>query len=251
MKTSIKRFQIHTSHLNTHIITNGFNKPQINIFFGDSRSFHNNIKELTNFLSEKETERMNKFLHYRDKMCYLVVHALLKKQLSEKLNKREKDIDIDYFNNIKPIINGINLDFNISHSGHFFSFVIANNKKLRVGIDIEIVKVIDDFKTISTNYFSDTERAYIFEPVSDTTEQLWRFYEIWTCKESILKMIGIGLYTDLSKISVVPGTNIFSIEMPDNIKIFNYQAFIYSKRYSDFIVSVSLSEDNTPCFQKI
>lgn len=252
MKKNMKQFHINsTTYFNTKKIALNLIKTQLNILYGNCYSFQSKIPELEKILSEKETERMARFLFYEDKICYLAVHALLKKQLSENLGEKEQDIDINYFNNEKPFINGIDLDFNISHSGHLFSFIIANNNKLQVGVDIERIKTMDDMKSISLNYFSDIECAYIFEPVSDETEQLYRFYEVWTCKEAFLKMIGIGLYTDLSKITVTPGINTFDIELPDNFEVNSSQAFIYSKRYTNFIVSVSLSEDIVPYFLEI
>jgi 4'-phosphopantetheinyl transferase len=194
---------------------------------------------------------MHRFLHDEDKICYSVVHSLLKKRLSRVLNKKEQDIHINYFNNEKPFIHEIGLDFNMSHSGHVFSFIIADNFTLRVGVDIEMVREINNMKSISTDYFSDAECSYVFLPETNETEELCKFYEIWTRKEAFLKMIGIGLYTDLSKIEVTPGMNTINIELTENYKVSSQQAFIYTKRYNDYIISVSLSEDRCPNFQEI
>jgi 4'-phosphopantetheinyl transferase len=252
MKTYLKQFQVHsTVSFNYKKVINNRNKPPVTIFYGDSRSFQNKITSLIKLLSEKETEKMNKFLFQEDKICYLVVHALLKKQLTENLKPQVQNIDINFFNKEKPFIDGINLDFNISHSGHLFSFIIADHYKLRVGVDIERVKVVEEIKSIAANYLSEAENTYIFRPENDVSEQLYRFYEVWTAKEAFLKMIGIGLFTDLSKISVTPGKNIFNLELPENYEVNYPQAFIYSIRFNDFIISVSLSEDSYPIFQNI
>jgi phosphopantetheine--protein transferase-like protein len=225
-------------------------KSQINLFYGDSLAFQNIVAELVTLLSEKEVERMEKFLFIKGKHCYLVVHALLKRYLSDKF-KHKGQIDINYFNNIKPYIEGIDIDFNISHSEQFFSFIIADKPKLRVGIDIEKIKAINEIESISKNYFSENEYEYIFQPNINNLEQLYRFYEVWTCKEAFLKMIGLGLYADLRNINVLPGINNINLELPEKLNNTNPLAYIYSKRFEDYIISVSLSEERAIHYQKI
>ncbi|MDA2302196.1 4'-phosphopantetheinyl transferase superfamily protein [Bacillus cereus] len=125
-----------------------------------------------------------------------------------------------------------NYFFNISHSTDIV--VCITNYKV-VGIDIEEVKPIDinSFRRI----FSTEEFAYILK--KETNMQ--GFYEIWTGKESFLKMLGKGLTVSLLSFSIKPQDfNTFTVKQPylENDPFFkNYQI-------DDRYVICACSEDN-------
>jgi 4'-phosphopantetheinyl transferase len=240
-----------TTKFNLGPTQNSPSTPFINIYFGDSRNYKNKTDELKQYLSGYELERMNKLTNFDDQICYLVVHSQLKKYLGNILNHQTHELFIDFSGITKPHLIDYELDFNLSHSSNYFSFGISDNAKLQIGIDIEAVKDLDFMNVSLKTYFSDEECDYILQSKKNLTEKKIRFYEVWTCKEALLKMIGTGLSVDLKKICIKPGLSSSFIDLSEMGKNYPENAYIYSKRYTDFVVSVSLSEDKNPVFIEI
>lgn len=96
--------------------------------------------------------------------------------------------------------------FNLSHSS---SAVVCITDNQQVGIDVELIKPIDikGFKKV----FSPDELVYIMKQKN----KFKGFYEIWTAKESFLKMLGKGLTVPLLSFSIHEGdNNLFKIRQP-------------------------------------
>lgn len=83
----------------------------------------------------------------------------------------------------------LNIDFNISHSGHWIVLAVGDKK---VGIDIEeIVPIsLDDLIPF---IFEDEKVKHLNRDIQDPNKQLKDFYSEWVKKESHLKMMGTGL----------------------------------------------------------
>ncbi len=94
----------------------------------------------------------------------------------------------------KPLAdNGVH--FNISHSGDYVMFVMADKP---VGCDIEKVGEVDALK-MGKYVFSESEMCEI-ENASDKTD---KFFEFWTKKESLLKCMGEGFHKSAKSVNVV------------------------------------------------
>ena len=150
------------------------------------------------------------FLHEDD---YLTID-----QYTSLLGKQEKAISLyfkrkyigDFYTNDfgKPL--STKTFFNISHSNGFVIFAKTNLGP--IGIDIERNKPVSELliKTITT----DEELATIHDPKD--------FFKIWTCKESLIKSIGINL----------------------RIKSYDQQAYSSQiKEYSDYIIAVTIQSN--------
>jgi phosphopantetheinyl transferase len=87
--------------------------------------------------------------------------------------------------------------FNISHSGGHVVCAVCDEP---VGIDVEVVKPID--MNIANRFFSEDERERIFSGPEDERGRLGLFYDVWTRKESFIKMTGEGLSRPLKAFSV-------------------------------------------------
>jgi len=92
----------------------------------------------------------------------------------------------------KPFIKNWN-NFNISHSGEFVVLCISTHM---VGIDIEQIKDLEDFFTLSAFFTLDEKRF-----VANSSQPAYAFYEIWVKKEAYLKAVGIGLSIKLDSFS--------------------------------------------------
>jgi phosphopantetheinyl transferase len=79
--------------------------------------------------------------------------------------------------------------FSLSHSGQWLFLALSDSP---VGADIERHKPNRDFAGIARRAFSRSE----YEAVTAAENRLTAFYEQWVRKESYLKMLGTGFYTD-------------------------------------------------------
>ncbi len=97
----------------------------------------------------------------------------------------------------KPYADGVDLEFNISHSG---SVALIGFGRSPLGCDVEM---IGKYRPgVIGRFFSDEEKKY-FESV-DERRRTDDFYTLWTLKESFVKAIGTGLNTPLSSFSLRP-----------------------------------------------
>ncbi|HEX3008407.1 MAG TPA: 4'-phosphopantetheinyl transferase superfamily protein, partial [Bacteroidales bacterium] len=78
-----------------------------------------------------------------------------------------------------------------------------------------------------------------------------KLIEIWTRKEAFLKMIGLGLYTELTDISVTSGKNLIGLDLPVNISVKSDKAFLYTQKFNGFFISVALSKSCPVYFKSI
>lgn len=210
------------------------NENYLQIYYGDLAKYSNRVTEYYNNLSTEEFTRAQKFRFDRDRDVYILSHALLNSKLSNRLKTTRNRLDIRYFDNRKPYIKNEQLDFNLSHSGEYFAFVISNDEATIVGIDIEVIKN-SKIDSIVNQYFHKDEASYIYQGKQDA---LIRFHEIWTRKEAYLKMLGFGLTENLFQINVDPGKknfqNYFNPEDKRNIHI-------YTCLKDNFVLSVAVS----------
>lgn len=96
----------------------------------------------------------------------------------------------------KPYAIGLDVEFNISHSGDMVVCAVDNNP---VGIDIEQIHPID--LSVAKHVCKEEELLYLFgyapaeKDFAYTTDAtvLKRFFELWTAKEAYGKCFGSGI----------------------------------------------------------
>jgi 4'-phosphopantetheinyl transferase len=94
-----------------------------------------------------------------------------------------------------PMLAGI--DFNLSHARDHVLIAIARKQPL--GVDLERVDRRIEIEKLSRRYFSGAEAdALEALPVAI---RLPTFLRLWTCKEAVLKALGVGLSLGLEKVS--------------------------------------------------
>ena len=223
----------------------------INIYYTDSRFFTNETEMLTGLLSKDEINQAKRFRRTDDVSSYMVSHAILRCLISERNKIKPNKINIESKDNQKPYVKNLELDFNISHSDNLCCIAIANSPDLIIGIDIEIIKKIKDFKQIARNYMSGNEQNYILDrEISEENKQL-RFMEIWTRKEALLKMTGKGLVNDLKSIEVLNGDNIVLCNELEDAKFKTNNAFIVTYSNEQFVISISLNKKQKSVLKKV
>jgi len=159
----------------------------------DATSMH----ELLEMLSSSEKERAARFHFSRDQLRYLACHISLRTLLARYLGLPAQTIKLENGQHGKPMLRSTegapSLHFNLSHAGDFCLLAFA--QKHEVGVDLETLRPLADYKQIALRFFTDSEQQTLLS--ADQDQQLETFFRIWTCKEAFLKASGKGLQQPL------------------------------------------------------
>ena len=179
---------------------------QVHVFLFQLNSF--NCNDLLPYLSEDELIRASKLKIEQKKNQFVITRGLLRRLLSNCLEKEPGELTFSYQQHCKPTIddkyNNKSIEFNVSHSGNYG--LIAMTLENKVGIDIEETNPEIDFQSLSNRFFSDNEKKELIN--LDKDEQLDAFYRVWVRKESFIKAIGKGVAFGLDRFSVSLEENI-------------------------------------------
>lgn len=155
------------------------------------------LDELSLLIDSRKRHRIKKYVKKKNKLQTLMGEILLRSIIIQKLKINNKDIVFSNNYYGKPYLkNYPNVFFNLSHSGEF---VVCAFDEHPVGIDIEKIKEIE-YKDLAENFFTKREYDYIMK--NDSDQQLNKFYDIWTLKESYIKCCGRGLSLSLKSFSI-------------------------------------------------
>lgn len=154
-----------------------------------------NIETLINYISEEKRQRARKFIKTEDKVRCILGELLLRKALVENFEINNDSISFEKNQYGKPkIAKREDIYFNISHSGNYVVCAVDYNE---IGVDVEEIGNSDIFGIV-TSFFGEKEKEYIL----GKEDEVERFYEIWTLKESFVKCIGKGLSMPFNKFNI-------------------------------------------------
>lgn len=151
------------------------------------------IAETANLMSVDERERAQKFI--RGKTEYIASRWLLRKVLALYSGHAAADLVFERTDKGKPHIAGSDIQFSLSHSGHWALLAVGKHEWL--GIDIECTRDTRDLHAIADSYFHPDEYSCL--KALDSLEQPAYFYRLWTLKEAFFKAIGTGISAGLDK----------------------------------------------------
>jgi 4'-phosphopantetheinyl transferase len=146
--------------------------------------------------------------------------------ISQKLGLVPHSIVFSRSKNGKPFLENNIVRFNLSHSG---DWVVMSIAEAEVGIDAELIRPINYH--IAERFFSKDEVTILNSKEGD--EKLAYFFDLWTLKESYLKLIGTGLTRSLSSFTVHMNSGEFVISEEGNkmnTKIF-FRQYSLSENY--------------------
>lgn len=153
-------------------------------------------------LSADEKARAQRFHFERDYLRYIAGRACLRRLLSGYLGLPPVEIEFDYSPLGKPTLkwalDGRVLQFNLSNSGNRVLYVFSWQR--RVGIDLELVHPMPDEDDFARQFFCATESALLHSLSGDAKRKA--FFELWTCKEALLKAMGDGLTKPINEVEV-------------------------------------------------
>jgi 4'-phosphopantetheinyl transferase len=149
-------------------------------------------------LCEEERARAEGFRLARDKETFLRRRYFLRKALSDYVGAPAAEIGFERGAAGKPFLPDWKVDFSASESCGICSIAISG--LLRVGIDIEELRLVPCSELIARQYFSPAENCELSKvPASRRIEA---FFHVWTQKEAFIKALGIGLSYPLASFDV-------------------------------------------------
>ncbi len=202
----------------------------------DEENYIKSRKELLSILPESLILKIQRFKRVDDEQRSLLGEVLSRIIISEKTGIKINNLSILKSENGKPELqNCPDFHFNISHSGQWVVLGIAN---AQVGIDVEKIK--KPVYRIAERYFSEEELITINQ-LSEPAKQAY-FFDLWTLKESYLKMLGKGLTKSLGSFTITGSNGVFSLINDKFLK-----DIVFLKQYNlDPLYKLSIcSEDKT------
>lgn len=150
-------------------------------------------------------EAVLRFRMPRDEQRSLLGECLARYRLSVVTGIPPSELDLTRSEKGKPeLADAGPVHFNISHSGDWVVVAVAEKE---VGIDVE--KIRDPQYRIAERFFSKPELTELNR--LDGEQKTAYFFDLWTLKESYLKLLGKGLTQSLGSFTVVNDNGTFRL----------------------------------------
>lgn len=162
-------------------------------------------------LSPAERERASRFVFERDRLDFVIAHALLRRELSDRHDLPAEAWTFATTEFGKPLVTGppaADIAFNLSHTRGLVACAVSTG--CDVGIDVEAVDGPASMLDLAAHYFSSREIADLQR--CPAAERQTRFIELWTLKEAYVKAMSIGLSHPLHTFS-------FLFEPPASLRL--------------------------------
>jgi 4'-phosphopantetheinyl transferase len=196
----------------------------------EDREFESLKEKFLSKLPDSSQQKINKLKNLPDLQRSLLGEVIVRWILGEKTAIQGKSIIFEKTEKGKPyLIEHSNPYFNISHSGNWVVVAFADKE---VGIDVEKIRFIN-FQ-IAKRFYSKAEFNKLNK--MEGQEKLEFFFDLWTLKESYLKLLGKGLTKSLSSFTIRKSSSGF--KLTDGKSEINS---VYFKQYlldSDYKLSV-------------
>lgn len=206
-------------------------------------------REFLSVLSAEEQEKAKKFHLLDDQKKYVISHGVMRQLLASYIPCNPRDIRYHFnaFGKPELAFPSEQIYFNLSHSEQLAALAVASSP---VGVDIEQVKPLDDYLSLTRHFLSANEHKY-FEQLAVIDQQI-AFYRAWTRKEAYIKVIGMGLSYPIEQVTISFDEHSTLIEdraNPTNIhkySLFSFEhenylgAVAFPKNYAVKITKISL-----------
>jgi 4'-phosphopantetheinyl transferase len=146
------------------------------------------VEEAKLYLNREEVQRAQQFVLHQHRHHFVMRRALLKIVLSQYAKIDPKVVRISYGQYRKPYLaNNEHIYFNFSHTDT--KGVLVVTKQGQIGIDIELIRPLEDMVGILNRIASVDEQSWV-------GNSLERFFILWTIKEALIKCQGTGFLID-------------------------------------------------------
>ena len=168
-------------------------------------------------VSEERRNKVNRILNEEKRRLSLAAGLLLKQAFYE-ADQEHLYYEISYTELGKPYLPGNEFYFSLSHSGKIALCGVSHQP---MGCDIELKR--ERLPRIA-NVFSAKESSEF--SLLDEAEKINFFFQLWTCKESIVKWMGKGITVPFKTLSVMEGGTPPKALLLDNKMLYLKQYFI-------------------------
>jgi 4'-phosphopantetheinyl transferase len=192
----------------------GLTSNEVHIWAANLDIPAHDLDKLRSTLSADERTRAARFQFHKDHNAYVAGRGILRDILGAYLGVEPEGLVFGYNEHGKPALRFGNLNFNVSHSGQLALYAISIERE--VGVDVEIVRPLDDLEGISRGNFSAYENK-VLQSVSEE-QRLQGFFNCWTRKEAFIKAVGDGLAYPLEQFDVTlrPGDRAALLRIHEN-----------------------------------
>lgn len=167
--------------------------------------------KMLDLVGEEKRSKLVNIKNREYQLQTILAEVLLRVILCTHFGFTNENIVLERDANGKPYLKNELVHFNISHSESLVAVAVSDRD---VGVDLE--KIRDVNVKLVDRYFTKKEREYISVNLPDWQT---RFFEVWTKKEAILKMSGVGLRVKLNELETEDCTT---------VKTFNLDGFVLS-----------------------
>ncbi len=208
----------------THVL----NSYDIHVWWVSTEYLAGDGEDLEWVLSARERLRRTRLAPREDRRDYAAAHALLRTTLSMYGSLAPEAWLFEESTFGKPhLVHRAGtppLEFNLSHAPGLVACAVSGGPK--VGIDVECIDRVTAHADIQGRCLSQAERARLSGEIVRVRAS--RFAELWTLKEALLKMVGIGLRWNPATISFDLGTDgAIRFEPPDGFPPAPFQFALY------------------------
>lgn len=181
----------------------GFDEAQL--WMVPLRASDSEYEQCDRLLSRDELVRADRFVTSELRRRFVVCRGTLRKLLGMTLDVPPEEIRFRYEQWGKPQLEnaatessvaGSGLHFNVSHSADWALVGLAG---FPLGVDIEVPNARVNYRAIASQVLSPTEKQ-VWDGMRAKDREL-AIMQLWVCKESILKAMGLGIAEGLTKIS--------------------------------------------------
>ena len=187
-------------------------------------------------LSFEELYKARQYRFKKNMYLFIIGRHLLRLIISYYTTIDVSQISFKYNKYGKPELSNIfkylDIHFNLSHSNDMV--IIAICKKINVGVDLEYIEDDSINELINNQIFTLEEQKYLCSLSYESCKM--KFYDFWTCKEAVMKLIGKGLSQLPNTIAIInPHCNNYIIKILDN----SYNNIYFSKKIPDISNAVA------------
>ena len=175
-----------------------------------------NILDERPVLSAEEVARATRLRSPLDRRRFLARCAFVRQILGGLTSTSPETLKFDETAEGKPLlaagtrkdeVSGT-LNFNLSHSENILGLIAAFDRN--VGIDLELVNSGLDLLRMGREHLPDENFRLLLE--SKAEERLVLFYRLWTRREAVWKMRGIGIASNQQESAPLTSSNLYPFE---------------------------------------
>lgn len=154
------------------------------------------VAEQLGWLDPAELAWAQRLVRPASRVRYTAAHTGLRERLGRLLGMGPAEVRFDRGPHGKPRLAGAAFQFNLAHSGDWAALAVCRDGE--IGVDLECLRSVRDGPGIAARYFAPEEHLAVAEAQCPDT----KFLQVWTRKEAVVKLLGVGLLQPLTSFAV-------------------------------------------------